>query len=197
MQNLHVSRSLWIDSFCVPIGHSWSGRSLLIVTQALITSWLDYCNMLYKKAALENYPEIIIAPECNDKSFGLPMICHVHWISVLLQVKKEVLVIIFKILHELRPGYWPEWLSLKISTYFTKSDTVGILHALSLKCCHLTRPSQHTFSVAVPALCNILPQDSTDYYLFGLPKSPEVLDFPTRIRVVGPCWIWGMCVWKA
>ncbi|XP_060542108.1 uncharacterized protein LOC132710271, partial [Pantherophis guttatus] len=141
---------------------------LCTVTQALVTSRLDYCNALYmglplgctwrlqlvQNAAAQG---IVGATGCSHVT---PLLRELQWLPVVFQVRFKVLVTTFKALHGLGPGYLRDRLLLPIASHRpVRSYREGLLRVPSARQCRLATPRGRAFSVAAPALWNDLPPE--------------------------------------
>lgn len=115
---------LWIVCQLHP---SLDWETLLAVTHALMLSCLDYCSERYLGLPLKSNLEASTGAKCScTGSKGNTIICELHWLPVCLWVQLKVLVIIFKALHVLGPGYLKNCLFPVVSTCPIHSGRKGI-----------------------------------------------------------------------
>lgn len=87
----------------------------------------------------------------------IPLLCEMHWLPISFLVQFKRVVITFKVLYGIGPGYWWDHLSLKTFNWPTSSNNVCTLLILSPKYCHLMGARHWVFSMAAPALGHTLP----------------------------------------
>ena len=94
----------------------------------MITSRLDYCNVLYhnlrlsevsKLQSLQNAAARLVT---RTRKFDhiTPVLKDLHWLPVVKRVEFKVLLTIFKIIHGQAPAYLSELISVKISHVNTR-----------------------------------------------------------------------------
>ncbi|XP_058052944.1 uncharacterized protein LOC131205078 isoform X2 [Ahaetulla prasina] len=140
--------------------------SLCTVTHALVTSRLDYCNALYMGLPLKSTRRLQLVQnaaargiEGASRSFHItPLLRKLHWLPVVFCVQFKVLVITFKALHGIGPGYLRDRLLPPIASHRpVRSHREGLLGVPSAKQCRLAGPRGRAFSVGAPTLWNELP----------------------------------------
>ena len=166
-------------------------ESLQTVTHALVISRIDYCNALYMGLPLKSIQKLQLAQNAAARAvLGAPrrahitpLLCELHWLPVCFWVQFKVLVITFKALHGMGPGYLKDRLVPIRSTCPTQACKEGMLRTRSTKEFHLVGSWRRAFSAVAPALWNIL-----------LPKvrqAPSLLDFRRQLKT-WPCHhAWG------
>uniref|UniRef100_A0A8D0BC31 Reverse transcriptase domain-containing protein n=1 Tax=Salvator merianae TaxID=96440 RepID=A0A8D0BC31_SALMN len=140
-------------------------ESLLTVAHALITSRIDYCNALYMGLPLKSVRRLQVVQNAAARAIsGLPRYASVsptlrelHWLPVSLRTQFKVLVVTYKALHGLGPGYLRDRLLPHVSQRPVRSHRVGLLQVPSANQCRLAGPRGRAFSVAAPTLWNQLP----------------------------------------
>lgn len=85
-----------------------------------------------------------------------PLFHELHWLPVFFWVKFNVLVLSFKALHGIRPGYLRDCLFPFISVHSIRLIRRGILWVLSTEF-HLVGSRWHAFYAVAFALWNIIP----------------------------------------
>ena len=86
------------------------------VIQALITSWLDYCNSLLLGLPLAQIERLQwiqnkaarLVTRTRQRDHITPVLRALHWLPVCHQIEFNALVIVFKCLHGLAPKYLAE-----------------------------------------------------------------------------------------
>ena len=86
-----------------------------MVTHALVTPWLDYCNMLYVGLPLENVRKLQKVNQSTVAGYRehiTPLLQQLHWLLTHFQAKFKVLVLTYKALNGLDPSYLKDFISL-------------------------------------------------------------------------------------
>uniref|UniRef100_A0A8C6XMC9 Reverse transcriptase domain-containing protein n=1 Tax=Naja naja TaxID=35670 RepID=A0A8C6XMC9_NAJNA len=159
--------------------HPYLDRDALrMVTHALVTSRLDYCNALYLGLPLHTIRRFQLVQNAAARvvmgvswyTHVMPLLRELHWLPVALRVRFKVLVLTFKVLHGLGPGYLREHLLLTSNADRpVRVHRLGLLRVLSTRQCWLAVPRGRAYSVAAPTLWNQLP--------LGLRLAPDLCSF--------------------
>lgn len=90
----------------------------ITITHALVSSNLDYCNILCVGLLLENELEASASPECSSsRSYEHNLLC---LCNIVLWIQNEDIT--FKTLHTLRLGFFQEFLPTTASAHLLKCD---------------------------------------------------------------------------
>ncbi|XP_058026881.1 uncharacterized protein LOC131192082 isoform X2 [Ahaetulla prasina] len=160
--------------------------SLCTVTHALVTSRLDYCNALYMGLPLRSTRRLQLVQ--NAAAWGIegaprssqvkPLLRRLQWLQVVFRVRFKVLVITFKALHGIGPGYLQDRLLPTVTSHCpvhpVRAHREGLLRVPSARQCRLAAPRGRAFSVRSPALWNELP--------VGLRLLPDLRTFKHALR---------------
>lgn len=84
-----------------------------------------------------------VVNDAGHSAHVTPLFCDLHW----FQVQFKVLIITFKVLHGLGPGYFRDHLSPVVSAHPIQSGRMGMPQIKLAKKCQLTGPKRHVFSV--------------------------------------------------
>lgn len=116
-----------------------------------------------------------------------PLLRELH----LLPICFQVLVTIFKTLHDLEPGYLKDPLSPFISTQPIRTGRQSMLQITFVRVAHLVGPQERTCLVGMPSLWNIIPPEvRTASTLIPFPKSPEDMVFSMGLRTTNRRCSW-------
>uniref|UniRef100_A0A8C7E7H9 Reverse transcriptase domain-containing protein n=1 Tax=Naja naja TaxID=35670 RepID=A0A8C7E7H9_NAJNA len=140
--------------------------ALRTVTHALVTSQINYCNALYMGLPLRTTRRLQLVQNAAARvvmgvsrySIITSLLRKLHWLPVALWMRFKVLVITYKALHGLGPGYLRErLLPTSASHRPVRSHRQGLLGVLSARQCWLVTPRCRAFSVGALTLWNQLP----------------------------------------
>ncbi|XP_061471923.1 uncharacterized protein LOC133379865 [Rhineura floridana] len=92
---------------------------LASVVHALVTSKLDYCNVLYMGLPLRTVQKLQLVKNAAARlvtgtrwfEHVKPILAHLHWLPVYFRAQFKVLVLTYKALHSLGPQYLMECLT--------------------------------------------------------------------------------------
>uniref|UniRef100_A0A8C6Y510 Reverse transcriptase domain-containing protein n=1 Tax=Naja naja TaxID=35670 RepID=A0A8C6Y510_NAJNA len=159
--------------------HPYLDRDALrTVTQALVTLWLDYCNALYLGLPLHTIRRLQLVQNAATRvvmgasqfSHVTPLLRGLHWLPVALRMRFKVLVLTFKVLRDMGPGYLRERLLPASNTNRpVRAHRRGLLGVPSATQCRLAVTRGRAYSVVAPALWNQLP--------LGLRLAPDLRTF--------------------
>ncbi|KAK9395419.1 hypothetical protein NXF25_018780 [Crotalus adamanteus] len=88
-----------------------------------------------------------------------PILRELHWLPVGLRMQFKVLVITFKALHGIGPGYLQDRILPHSSQRPVRSHRLGLLQVPSARQCRLAGPRGRAFSVVAPTWWNQLPPE--------------------------------------
>ncbi|KAK9394532.1 hypothetical protein NXF25_015060 [Crotalus adamanteus] len=88
-----------------------------------------------------------------------PILRELHWLPVGLRTQFKVLVITFKALHGIGPGYLQDRILPHSSQRPVRSHRLGLLQVPSARQCRLAGPRGRAFSVVAPTWWNQLPPE--------------------------------------
>ena len=152
-----------------------SPNSTETLIHAFITSRLDYCNsLLYgtpqaqidKVQRVQNAAARFIFKQPKF-SHITPLLCQLHWLPIRYRIEFKILLLCFKAVHGMAPGYICKLISFKIPTkYELRSNQKLLLKVPSGKM--LPTLGARAFSYAAPRLWNDLPSNITG--LHSLPS---------------------------
>ena len=142
-------------------------RSLMTVTHALVTSHIDYCNALYVGLPLKTIRQLqlvqnqaawLVSGGTTREHIKL-ILFKLHWLPVAAWAQFQVLVLTYKALNSLGPGYLKDRLLPYGPTRQLRSSQEALLEELSLKEARGMACKQRAFSAAAPRLWNALPTE--------------------------------------
>ena len=151
----------------------------LQLANALIFSHLDYGNSL-----LVNLPANTLHHFQRILNFTAKLICgtskydssfealkELHILPIHVRCEFNLLVMVYKSLNNLAPSYLSGLLSMKISSYATRSSAQTLLHAPFTK---KKIFADRAFSVAGPNMWNQLPE--------SIRSSPNLVNFKNKLK---------------
>ncbi|KAF7245646.1 putative RNA-directed DNA polymerase from transposon BS [Varanus komodoensis] len=167
-QVLAVARSAFLQLRLIHQLHPYlEDNCLVTVTHALVTSWLDFCNMLYVGLPLKT---VRILQMVQNRAVRLltgtgryshitPVLHQLHWFPIEVRAQFKVLIITYKALNSLGPGYLKEHLRPYLPARPLRSAAEALLREPSVR--EVRRPStrRRAFSVVAPHLWNALPRE--------------------------------------
>ncbi|KAF7252444.1 Vitamin D-binding protein [Varanus komodoensis] len=141
---------------------------LATVPHALVTSQLDFCNMLYVGLPLKTVRILQMVQNrasrlltgtgcCSHKT---PLLCQLHWLPIEVRAQCKVLVITYKALNNLGPGYLKERLWPYLPSCPLRSAAEALLREPSVRDIKKQSTRRRAFSVVVPNLWNALPREA-------------------------------------
>uniref|UniRef100_A0A8D2Q3W3 Reverse transcriptase domain-containing protein n=1 Tax=Varanus komodoensis TaxID=61221 RepID=A0A8D2Q3W3_VARKO len=140
---------------------------LATVTHALVTSRLDFCNMLYVGLPLKT---VRILQLVQNRAARLltgtgryvhmtPVLHQLHWLPIEVRAQFRVLVMTYKALNGLGPGYLKERLRPYMSARPLRSAGEALLWEPSMKDIRRVSTRRRAFSAVAPNLWNALPRE--------------------------------------
>lgn len=151
-----------------------------IVVHAFVTSKLDYCNSLlfglpkYQMKRLQNVQNAAARIVCRIGKYEhiTPVLVDLHWLQVHYQTVFKILLLVYKSINSMSPGYLFDLLQFRKSSRSLRSISDELL---SLRPGTITKTyGDRAFSVCAPRLWNTLP--------FDIRKSPSVSAFKKSVK---------------
>ncbi|KAF7251291.1 Dystrophin, partial [Varanus komodoensis] len=113
---------------------------LATVTHALVTSQLDFCNVLYVGLPLKTVRILQLVQNRAARllmgtgrcSHITPVLCQLHWLPIEVRTQFKVLVMTYKALNGLGPGYLKELLRPYMPSHPLRSATYALLREPSV-----------------------------------------------------------------
>ncbi|KAF7236632.1 Ectonucleotide pyrophosphatase/phosphodiesterase family member 7 [Varanus komodoensis] len=163
-----VARSAFLQLWLILQLHPYLEYDCLAtVTHALVTSRLDFCNVLY--VGLPSKTVRILQLMQNRASRLLmgtgryvhmtPVLRQLHWLPIEVWVQFKVLVMTYKALNGLGPGYLKERLRPYMPAHPLRSAGEALLWKPSVKEIRSTSTRRRAFSAVAPNLWNALPRE--------------------------------------
>ncbi|KAF7249427.1 Galectin-related protein, partial [Varanus komodoensis] len=140
---------------------------LVTVTQTLVTSRLDICNALYVGLPLKT---VWILQMVQNRAARLltgtghyshitPVLFQLHWLPIEVRAQFKLLVITYKALNGLGPGYLKEHLLPYLPSCPLRSAVEALLREPSVKGIRRQSTQRRAFSAVAPHLGNALPRE--------------------------------------
>ncbi len=141
------------------------------IIHACVTSRLDYCNALFSGLPASSISRLQYIQNSAAKLFTYtkrsahitPILFSLHWLPVAYRIKYKILLLTFKLLHNLAPWYLCELLLPYTPTRSLRSSDSCLL---SIPQYRLASMWGRSFSVAAPKLWNSLPHLFTVSIIF-------------------------------
>ncbi|KAF7247022.1 putative RNA-directed DNA polymerase from transposon BS [Varanus komodoensis] len=138
---------------------------LATVTHALVTSRLDFCNALYVRLPLKTVRILQMVQNraarlrmgTGHYSHITPVLYQLHWLPIKVRAQFKVLVITYKALNSLGPGYLKERLRPYLPSCPLRSAAEALLWEPSVKDIRRLNTRRRAFSAVAPHLWNVLP----------------------------------------
>ena len=132
------------------------------IIHSFVTSKLDYCNSLLvelPKNSLSRLQKVQntavrIITLCNKKNNITPHLKELHWLPVNLRIEYKILLLTFKVLNGLAPGYLCDLLEFRTTPHNLRSETNKLLVEPRTRTASY---GDRAFSVIAPVLWNKLP----------------------------------------
>ncbi|KAF7247658.1 RNA-directed DNA polymerase from mobile element jockey [Varanus komodoensis] len=140
---------------------------LATVTHALVTSRLDFCNALYVGLPLKT---VRILQLVQNRAARLltgtgryvhmtPVLRQLHWLPIEVRAQFKVLVMTYKALNGLGPGYLKERLHPYLPSRPLRSAGEALLREPSVREIRRVATRRRAFSAVAPKLWNALPRE--------------------------------------
>ena len=156
------------------------------VANALVSSWLDYYNSLFRslsKASLHRLQSIqncvarIVTNSCRYTHIT-PILRQLHWLPVQFRSEFKLATLVYKFIHTGFPKYFAPHLTTYNSTYNTRHSQ-SVVNSLNVPRFQPTihkSTKQFGFSLAfdAPTLWNSLPED--------IRASPTIATFRKKLK---------------
>ena len=149
------------------------------LVHAFISARLDYCNAvlvglsvksLNKLQLLQNSAARVVSGTGKYEHIT-PVLKALHWLPVRQRIDYKILIMAYKALHDLAPGYIHDMISQYIPTRTLRSQDANMLVVPRMR---LKTVGQRTFSYAAPSLWNKLPD--------SLRQSTSLSDFKCGLK---------------
>uniref|UniRef100_A0A8D2KSV3 Reverse transcriptase domain-containing protein n=1 Tax=Varanus komodoensis TaxID=61221 RepID=A0A8D2KSV3_VARKO len=140
---------------------------LATVTHALVTSHLDFCNTLYVGLPLKTVRTLQLVQNRAARLLTgtgryvhmTPVLRQLHWLPIEARAQFKVLIMTYKALNGLGPGYLNERLRLYMPDHPLRSAGESLLREPSMKEIRRVSTRRRAFSVVAPNLWNSLPKE--------------------------------------
>ena len=132
------------------------------VIHAFVSSRLDYCNSLYfgldkastRRLQLVQNAAARLLTGTRRRDHITPVLASLHWLPVIQRIQFKMLILVFKSLNVAAPLYLSELLSIRASTYCSRSSSQLVLDVPRSR---MKSRGDRAFCVAGPVLWNNLP----------------------------------------
>lgn len=154
-------------------------KSLADIAQSILSSQLDYCNAVLiglpdttvnRLQKIQNTAARIVTGSRRHDHIT-PVLAELHWLPVEFRIKFKVLLIVYKCLNGIAPGYLKDLLTIYTPSRELRSKS-DIL--LDIPFTRSAFAAERAFSVVGPRLWNDLP--------FDLKTSPSVKTFKKNLK---------------
>ncbi|KAF7253513.1 Vacuolar protein 8 [Varanus komodoensis] len=137
-QVMTVARSAFLQLRLIHLLRPYPEENCLAtVTHTLVTSRLDYCNTLYVGLPLKTVRILQMvqnrAARTGCYSYITSVLYQLHWLPIEVQAQFKMLVITYKALNDLGPGYLKEHLFPYMPSHSLRSPAEALLQEPSLK----------------------------------------------------------------
>ena len=145
------------------IRHILSFRDAETIIHAFISSRLDYCNSLFTCLTQKSLHRLQIVQNSAARLLNktsryehiTPVLASLHWLPICWRIDFKLLLVTFKALHGLSPGYIFDMLVPYSPTRALRSAGKGLL---TIPESRLATKGDRSFSVLAPKLWNALPE---------------------------------------
>ncbi|KAF7254272.1 putative RNA-directed DNA polymerase from transposon BS, partial [Varanus komodoensis] len=140
---------------------------LATVTHALVTSRLDFCNVLYVGLPLKTVRTLQLVQNRAARlltgtgryAHMTPVLHQLHWLPIEARAQFKVLIMTYKVLNGLGPGYLNECLRPYMPDRPLRSAGESLLREPSMKEIRRVNTRRRVFSAVAPNLWNSLPKE--------------------------------------
>ena len=165
--DLHIAKTCQTGYFQLrtirSVQHVLPTEALERLVHAFITVRLDYCNAvlvgisgksLYKLQLLQNSAARVVS-RTNKYEHITPVLKNLHWLPVKQRIDYKVLILAYKALHGLSPGYIADMLTRYTPTRTLRSKDSNLLVVPRVR---LKAAGHRSFHFAAPVLWSNLPE---------------------------------------
>ena len=139
----------------------------ILVTNALVSSHLDYCNSLFRSLSSHNMCKLQriqntlarIVTNCNKYTRASPILKRLHWLPVEFRYIFKTATLVYKFLHNGYPSYFGPLLSTHCGRYSTRYNHPDKRFLEVPQFCPSVHKSKNRFAFDAPMVWNHLPDE--------------------------------------
>ena len=153
------------------------------VANAFVSSWLDYCNSLFRSLSKFNLHRLQsiqnsaarIVTNLSKYTWITPVLRKIHWLPVQFRSEFKLATLVYKFIHTGFPKYFAPYLSTYHNTYNTRRSQ-SVANFLNVPKFQPKSTKQFCFSFAfdAPTVWNSLPED--------IRASPTIASFRKKLK---------------